>query len=231
LKRELKTIIYPKASKLFTTKPEIKKCRDDIFDILVKQGYLVEDHPRLASGSESIRTSYSVGVQYQKALEDEFEFNKAYSLEPLERKSETILSFPDQPSRKYIIQEKNLKKAITQELSNFLFELFTVYEYILNEDYRNALKIEDNLVRNFLTELYKHYYNKDTIVQSAVLDEFVSFLSTVPNLSFTKEELNGILTQAINLNSNNLKSQAEEIYEVISSFFEKIQAYIYKEDV
>ncbi|MHA2131220.1 MAG: hypothetical protein ACW99L_14740, partial [Promethearchaeota archaeon] len=67
VKKELKLILYPKASKYYKTKTEMKKCRDEIFTILKKHGYLVENHPKTAGGSESVRTSYSVGPKYQKA--------------------------------------------------------------------------------------------------------------------------------------------------------------------
>ncbi|MFW9866145.1 MAG: hypothetical protein ACFFEN_08620 [Candidatus Thorarchaeota archaeon] len=227
LKKELKVIIYPKASKIFTTKPEIKKCRDELFNILVRQGYLVESHPNMASGSESIRTSYSVGDQYQKALEDEAEVNQPYSLEPLEGESEHFQMNSDQP-RKHIIQKKNMKKAIARELSNFLFELFTVYEFVMKEDYKNALKIEYDLVRRFLIELYKHYYNVNQ-VSDINLTEFIDHLLTDPHLPFTKEELKKLICQTIDFDKNDPQSHAEEIYQFVSLFFEKIQAYIYRE--
>ncbi|HEA70587.1 hypothetical protein LCGC14_1212220 [marine sediment metagenome] len=73
LEKELKIVIFPKALRYLGGKVEVKKVRDEIFQILVKQGYLIENHPKTAGGSESIRTSFSAGPQYQKALEDEFE--------------------------------------------------------------------------------------------------------------------------------------------------------------
>ncbi|MFW9823118.1 MAG: hypothetical protein ACFFE4_09295, partial [Candidatus Thorarchaeota archaeon] len=87
VKKELQLFIFPKASKIYKEKVQIKKCRDELFNILVKFGYLVEDHPIRASGSESIRTSYSVGPHYEKALEDEFDRQQPYLIETLELES------------------------------------------------------------------------------------------------------------------------------------------------
>ena len=68
LKNELLKYIGPKAAKKVQDKAQIKEIRDELFEILVKHEYLVEYHPKRASGSETLRTSYAVGPQYQKAL-------------------------------------------------------------------------------------------------------------------------------------------------------------------
>jgi len=191
LKKELKTIIFPKASKILKDKAEIKKSRDEIFTILVKFGYLVEDHPTRASGSESVRTSYSVGDHYDKALDDEFETKQPYAIETLDLES----AIPQTPhreetqSRAYIIRKNHLKKALAREFSNFLFELFTVYEFIAHEQYKNALKIEHNIVRRFLIEVYKHYFNANYLVITKDLTEFIEHLVNDAHLPFTKKEL------------------------------------------
>jgi len=234
LKKELKTILYPKASRYYKDKVDIKKCRDEIFTILIRQGYIVENHPKTASGSESLRTSYSVGSQYQKALEDEYEVNQAYTLEPIENESATSCTFleehPQQP-RKFIIEEGNLKKALMREFSNFNYEVFTIHGYLENNDFKNALKLEHNFIQRFLTEVYKHYFNSDDVVTTNNLNDFIEHLSVNCKIPFTKEELYKYLEkfQMINFDYHNIESISKELHKCLFIFFSKLQSYIYNE--
>ncbi len=231
VKKELKEFIFPKASKIFKNKAEIKKSRDEIFSILIKFGYLVEDHPTRASGSESVRTSYSVGDHYDKALDDEFETKQPYAIESLDLESAIpqILGYEEKQARTYIIKKKSLKKALAREFSNFLFELFNVYEFITHEEYKNALKIEHNLVRRFLIDVYKHYFNANYLVTTKDLTGFIENLVTDAHLPFTKEELLDYVEryQVIDFDHSDVESLANEVYEFISVFFDKIQLYMY----
>ncbi|MHA2390622.1 MAG: hypothetical protein ACXAEX_01530 [Promethearchaeota archaeon] len=230
LKKELKMILYPKASKYFKSKMEIKNIRDKIFNLLIKHGYLVENHSKTASGSESIRTSYSVGSQYQKALEDEYLVKFPYPIETLEKESDIPFTFPEQnPQRKFIIQEKNLKKAIAREFSNFLYEVFTIYEYIKEGKYENALKTEHTLIHRFFAEVYRHYYNNKTPVNDKELQSFLSKITVNSSFPFKKEDLSRYLEhyQIVDFDSEDLKVKANEFYELISTFFDKLQLYIY----
>lgn len=235
LKKELKKVIYPKASRHYKDKAEIKRCRDEIFTLLIRHGYIVENHPKTASGSESLRTSYSVGSQYQKALEDEFESNQPYTLEAIENGSTNSLSFLEerhQQPRKFIIEKGNLKKALMREFSNFNFEVFTIYNYIKNDDFKNALKLEHNFIRRFLTEVYKHYFNSDDIITTKNLNDFIEHLNVDCKMPFTKEELHSYLEQfkIIDFEYNNTESKSKELYECLFIFFSKLQSYIYNEN-
>ncbi len=234
VKKELNTIIFPKASKIYKDKAEIKKARDEIFAILLKFGYLVEDHPTRASGAESVRTSYSVGPHYDKALDDEFETKQSYAIESMDLES-VVSQVPNrekEQTRIYIIKKKSLKKALVREFSSFLFELFTVYEFINGNEYKNALKIEHNLVRRFLIEVYKHYFNANYLVTTKDLTEFIEHLVTDINLPFTKEELIDYMVryQVVDFEHSNVQSLSHEIYEFISVFFDKVQLYMYKDE-
>jgi hypothetical protein len=234
VKKELKTFIFPKASKIFKDKAEIKRCRDEIFAILIRFGYLVEDHPTRASGSESVRTSYSVGSHYNKALADEFETKQSYAIETLDFDPAIpqIHSKEQGQTRAYIIRKNSLKKALAREFSNFLFELFTVYEFITHKNYKNALKVEHNLVRRFLIEVYKHYFNANYLVTTKDLTEFIEHLVRDAHIPFTKEELVDYMEQykIVDFDHSNVQSLAHEIYEYIAIFFDKVQLYMYKDE-
>lgn len=234
VKKELKDFIFPKASKIYKDKAEIKKCRDEIYSILVKFGYLVEAHPTRASGSESVRTSYSVGDHYDKALDDEFKTKQPLTIETLDFESATpqIPTGEEIQTRRYIILKKSLKKALAREFSNFLFELFTVYEFITHKNYKNALKVEHNLVRRFLIAVYKHYFNANYLVTTKDLTEFIEHLIRDAHIPFTKEELVDYMEQykIVDFDHSNVQSLAHEIYEYIAIFFDKVQLYMYKDE-
>ena len=73
VKEELQKILHPYILKITKEKKREKDIVDRVFGILVKQQYLVESHPRRASGSESMQTSFAVGPHYQKVLKDYYE--------------------------------------------------------------------------------------------------------------------------------------------------------------
>ena len=234
LKKELKTIIYPKASKLFKEKMDIKKSRDDLFTLLVKHGYLVENHPTTAGGSESLRTSYSVGAQYQKALEDEFASNQPYTLETLDQESDLPFTYPEEaksPSRMFKIQSYKLKKAIAIEYSRFYYELFNAHEYVNKGQYENAIKIMRDVISRFLTEVCKHYDNINQ-VSSVDLYKFIEHITAEPLLGFTNKELKEYVDkyQHVNFEDNTGEDIANEMYQNISLFFKIIKAYHFRED-
>ncbi|MFW9822047.1 MAG: hypothetical protein ACFFE4_03885, partial [Candidatus Thorarchaeota archaeon] len=166
---------------------------------------------------------------YEKALEDEFDRQQPYLIETLELESVQI---SDQKQlRAHIIEKKSLRKALAREFSNFLFELFTVYEYIGRRDYKSAIKVEHNLVRRFLVEVYTHYYNAKYLVTTKDLKEFINHLVSDAHIPFTKKELIGHVEkyQIVDFEYSDLAKLATEIYDFISEFFDKIQLYIYKE--
>ena len=70
LKDELLIYIRNTALKRVQGKKNIIELRNSIFQILKTQGYLAENHPQRASGGESVRTCYKVGVKYQNAIDD-----------------------------------------------------------------------------------------------------------------------------------------------------------------
>ncbi|KKK52474.1 hypothetical protein LCGC14_3104560, partial [marine sediment metagenome] len=228
LKKELKTVIYPKASRHLESKVEVKKVRDEIFQILIKQGYLDESHSKTAGGSESMRTSYSVGPQYRKALEDEFESD--YSIETIESDSGTPFEFStrDQP-RNFIIEEKNLRKAIALEDGKFSYEHFTIYEFIDHQEFKNAIKVAHNLVYRFFIELYKHYYNVDK-VENADLENFIEMFVSEPGIPFSKEDIENFLDRysIVDFDHTNLNEKALEIYDFVSIFFNKLKLFLRK---
>ncbi|MFX1320779.1 MAG: hypothetical protein ACFFAQ_03955 [Promethearchaeota archaeon] len=235
IKEELKQYIAPKAKKRQYTNPEIVKLVEQLFGILVRHRYLVENHPKKAGGSEAIRTSYSVGDQLDKAIEDYYQIKAELeiSVDVLEKESQEPFDYKkmlQNQDRTYIIKKRNLKEAFAREFSDLYWTIFKAHSFINHKEYQNALKILHNLIKKFLMSVYKHFYNADYIVTTKDLEKFITEISKNPDILFTQEELHDYLEQyqIINFDEENLKELVIEMYTYYSQFFEKIQLYINK---
>ncbi|MFX1593254.1 MAG: hypothetical protein ACFFCL_11220, partial [Promethearchaeota archaeon] len=237
LKTQLKEIIYPKISQKTSKKEHIKRVRDELLNTLIKHGYLVEDHPLRASGSEALRTSYSVGERYREALDDYFQTKGRTQTDMQVQILEKATERPDLENifkvnpRKYIVPENKLKLALAREFSDFNYDIFTIYSYINREDYKNALKIEHGIIKKYLMNVYRHFYNVESVV-IADLNEFLTVLEDIKGFPFSKQELIDYIDkyQVLNLDGENLELLAKEIYQFIYNFLIKIQYYIYEEE-
>ncbi len=236
LKKELKEIIYPKVSKKTSKKEHMKKIRDDLFEILIRHEYLVEDHPRRAGGSETLRTTYSVGDKYQKALRDYFKTKGTadtdINVEILEKESIDPDNIFKGASRKYIIKEKDLQVAIVREFSDLYFDIFKIYDFIEDKEYHSALRIESGLIRKFLVGVYRHYYNIKDVLSLDDLKKFITTLGSTEGFPFTNEALQEYISNysPINfdeINEVDLEATSKKIYHYFYDFFIKIQNYIY----
>jgi len=236
LKKELLETIYPKASMKTSKKENIKKIRDDLLALLIKHEYLVESHPNQASGSESLRTSYSVGVQYNRALDDYFASKDRQGtdvdIDIIEHESTDAPDLDqvfDAKPRRYIIQEGNLKKALSAELGNLIFNMFEAHSAITHSNYKKALKIEHGLLRNFLMNIYKHFNNVNSVITQNNFNEFLKYLGSVDGFPLTYEELSDFIERYKVLNYENItiKELSEEVYNFQHIFFNKIQKFLY----
>ena len=68
--------IKQRASKRTRNRDQIIAIRNDLFDLLLEHGYLVTRQSRMPSGGDAVYTSYAIGAQYQKALDDEMEVRR-----------------------------------------------------------------------------------------------------------------------------------------------------------
>ncbi|MFX1420460.1 MAG: hypothetical protein ACFE9N_16265 [Promethearchaeota archaeon] len=237
LEEQLKKLIYPALAEKTQKKEHMKKIRNNILDILIKHGYLIENHPKRAGGGESLRTSFSVGPRYQEALEDYYRVKgrklKDFQVEILDGVSIDTENFadifPTQP-RKYIIQEKNLKEALSREIGDLYYNIFKIHRYINQTDYSIAIKAQMGLIKNYLRGVYRHFYNEDTIVQQR-FNSFLTVLENTKGFPFTKQELIDFIDQfhQIDLAVADLEEVANETYQSISAFFSKIQQFINEE--
>ncbi|MFX0034280.1 MAG: hypothetical protein ACFE9I_01405 [Candidatus Hermodarchaeota archaeon] len=237
LKESLKKIIYLKLSRANMKKEHMKKVRDGLLDVLIKQGYLVEHHPRQASGSQTIRTSYCVGERYQQALKEYFKTKgKAQTdinVEIMEKATTQTPRLTDifkvsQPPRKYIIQKENLQLALMREFSHFHFDIFKMYRYIKHEDYAQVLKIGHDLISQFLTGVYRDYNNMNGEVTAPIFSQFLEYLVTFEHFPFTLAELHNYIEKYKLIDVQAGGPLAIEVYQFLYIFFIRILNYIYK---
>lgn len=235
LKDQLLEIIYPKASKRTSNKEHIKHVRDEIFDRLVRHGYLVESHHRSAGGSESTRTSYSIGDRYPQALDDYYqsgrEVRAGVDVDVLEKgtgNAEKLASL-FQP-RRYIIQQKDLKSALMREIGNFDFDIFNIYKFIDHSEYKNALRLEHGLVKRFLLATYGHFHGANHIITSRDLDKFFALLESIEGFPFSKQDLINYVEkcQVLHVTPETVEARVREVYQYIHEFLIKIQQYVYR---
>jgi len=238
IKEELKKTIYPRASKITKDKKKLMKIRDELFDILLKQGYLVENHPKKASGSESIRTSYSIGPQYQKATDDFFNTKRSsltnVSIDILENasgKSNTLEEIFQKKSEKELLDDIEFRETLMKETGAFLlYNLYKMNSYMNNQNYQKAVNIGRDFVKKFLIKLYKRFFehNTEKIITEKEINASVEYLADNQKIPFSKDELKELLTQS-NLNpesEENIQSKIRDLYNLLSNFSLKIQKQI-----
>ncbi len=229
VKEELMKWLYPKLSKKISKKEHMKKARDEIYNKLLIHGYLEENHPRRASGSESLATSYKVGKPYEEALNDYFKIKEEVLIEEvIEELDEDI--FTSQP-RKYIIQQENLYEALKREFGDFYYNISKIYNLIEKGKYSNAIKIEQIIIKQFLVNAYRHYYNIDRAVMPSEMNPFFELLENMEGFPFTAGELKYYIDQyqQVNLDVDDPKDVAERAYESLSNFFNKVNNYLVQE--
>ena len=232
---ELKKYIAPKAKKRNYSNTDIVNLVSKLFDILVKHGYLVENHPRRAGGSEAMRTSYSVGEKFDIAVDDYYRAKTGIAVDILEKGSEQPIDYGKvlQTQKKdYIIRKEDLKEAFAREISNLSFDIYKIFKFINHAEYKNALRIEHNLIKQFIIKVYQHFYNVNYVITSNDLEQFIGMISNDPAMPFTAEELMESMEkyQDINFDIMNVEGLTKEIYQFYSEFFQKIQDYTHKNE-
>jgi hypothetical protein len=233
---ELKKAIYQKAKNLTKDKMKLKEFRDELFETLIKHGYLVEAHPKSAGGSQTIGTSYKVGDKFQVALQDYFETKKNsptdISLEVVEQEIDRQQANNDITQiftpKKSVFQDVEFEEVLVRHLSDVFYYLFQSFTLIKNKKFEQAIQIERQVIRQCLLGLYKELYPVNYIVSDDDLKQFIVLICKEKMLPFTPEELTGYLQldSQINLEEMSLEEYALELYKKIQEFFDTIQKFL-----
>jgi hypothetical protein len=224
VREELQKVLHPYILKITREKKREKDIVDKVFAILIKQHYLIESHPKRASGSESMQTSFAVGPRYQKVLKDYYESRDSsiIAYEPIELESDKI-PLTEQ------INTANLKNALTEHFAPILYyEFFNIHKFITQQKYEKALKIAKTLLKRYLYEVYNSYYSVDYAITSTDISKFINIMTNTENFPFTEKELTTFLSMCdeITPDENNLKQQSKDLFKSYSILFNKFKSYV-----
>ena len=230
VKKELTEWLHPYILKITKDKKREKEIKDKTFKILVKHRYLVESHPRRASGSESLQTSFAVGPHYDEALKDYYEAQREASIlyEPLDMESDNSDN-SESSLQAEKINAKNLKNAFAKHFAPiFYYEYFKMYQSIKNENFEKSLKISKNLLRKFLHATYNSYYSVNYAILSADINRFIMAIMHVEDFPFSNKELREflIICEKLSLDKEGVEKRSKATFEKYSKIFNKFKLYI-----
>ncbi len=202
LKEQLLKLIYPKASKNFNDKRKIRKIRDKIFDLLLKHEYLIEAHPKKASGSESMNTSYMVSKKFSKALEEYYNSVKnddIIDVGIIKQESYSNLIediFYKKENKINIIDNLQFKNDLANKTGRILLKnLFHIERLIKEGKYQQAIEIEKETLKKFISVWSQKVLEFDSKNNVSIpnLDASINILSQSKYFPFNREELISLL--------------------------------------
>jgi len=194
---------------------------------------LVENHPKRAGGSEAIRTSYAVGLQYQEALQDYFETKENVRsdiiVDVIEKNTTTdsnLLNVFHEKTNKEIIDKKKYQEILHTQISEAMWNLFQMYSSNNKNNFVDSLNIGENIIPEFFSNLYESYLQTCRITHPEIKDLtlFLNYLIKNELLPFSKQDLQQYLrqTKEISFDSSNIEKRAIELYDIISEFLGKL---------
>jgi len=248
IKKELTQWLHPYILKVTKDKKREKEIKNKTFEILVKHRYLIESHPKRASGSESLQTSFAVGPHYTEALEDYYEAQRkaVVSYEPLEIESDNFNAsnisdnsdnFNNSNNSKTIsqvekIDPKKLKNAFAEHFAPILYyEHFKMHQSINNKEFEKSLRIGKSLLRKFLQATCNSYYGIDVEEAVANVTNFIGSITKVEGFPFSEERLTDFLTTCENTSfeEEGVEKRSKEMFEKYSKFFDGFKRYVEKD--
>lgn len=236
LKEELLKYITPSAKKRKYEKKIIKELRDEILDALIKHDYLVESHPKRASGSESMRTSYQVGSKYQIAVDDYFQSKKTSTAEIVPEvidlesfdNSKTVKN-TDNKVQDPTLDNNLIKKMIEAQRVNFIYEIFLMSKFLRENQFKNTQIHGRKLIINCLSTIYRNYLANNRALNDKIndLSSFVEYLVNQGVVLFTIKEIEKYLemSEKLSLIKSNSEKAASDLIELIQKF--ELQLFYY----
>ena len=225
VREELKKILKPYIARITKDKKREKQIIDDVFDILVSKQYLTESHPRRASGSESMQTSFAVGPHYQRVLKDYYDSRESsiITCEPVELESTQL---PETETLNPI----KLRSALSKHFAPILYyEYFTMHKNLNVKKYENVIKTSRDLFPKFLHSVYKEYYSVNYAITSEDIGKFIENFGKVEGFPFTADDLKLFLTSCEKIDVSD-KTEVVEIckntFEMYSTIFDGFRQYI-----
>ena len=231
VREELKEVLKPYIAKITKDKKREKEIIDRVFGILVSKQYLIENHPKRASGSESMQTSFAVGPHYQKVLKDYYDSrdSSVITYEPVELESEPRFVPEEIPDPEGLNPIK-IRSALAKNFATILYyEYFTMHKNLNYKKYEKVIKTARELLPKFLHNVYKEYYNVNYAITSEDIAKFVSKFGIIEGFPFTGEDIHHFLSRVRNIEVTGETTVAEtckEAFETYSTIFDGFRQYV-----
>ncbi len=251
IKEELKKFLHPKLKT--QVKGDKKRLRlltkqvsDKLFDLLTKHEYLKEGHPTMAGGGQAIRPSFSVGPQYEKALDDYFktrEVDISIDLEEIDidskdqehnKKTELDRELDRELQGKELIDDIEFRTNLMNQTGKILMtNLYELDKNINSNQKEKVFEISENFIKSFLVSLYKAHFDKRTNkkITEKDVDDSIEYLTKHEKIPFKKEELKALINETSKESLTNTfkkPSGLKKLYDVLSEFVLKINVHISK---
>jgi len=249
IKEELLKLIYPRAKERFQNDAVmIREARDRLFDIFLRYNYIVEDHPRRASGSQSIRTSYAVGPQYKESLDDYYKSRDNtpldVSVETVEKESEMdyeleeVFSSDDSNDLDFSknISQQFSKKELEERFKNllitdFFYDLSQVNLKLKRQKYRDVLLLEREALRKFFITFYCNFHpHQAKDLSNISVEKAIDFIDKFLDLPVTKSQMIKLVDSLdVEVEAQNNRNQIiTENFEKLLHFFHSLYGYFRK---
>ena len=222
---ELKNTIYPKLSKITKDKRQLKRMREEVLTILFSHGYLIESHPRQASGGQSIRPSFQVSPKFATVLEDYYKAKQGIpanvEFEIVSQETEDVpdFIFSDKPKRRILLvaQIQPIIRMIGIDILQW--NLFQMHRSLTKQDYEQCLRIGKDLPKMFISNLQAEIERLPNVEQFDNLEQFISSLCEVEGFPMTEVKLENWLNYPKTLLSveqitpDNIKDICQKMYD------------------
>ena len=231
VKEELREVLKPYIVKITKDKKREREIVDNVFEIMVSKQYLVESHPKRASGSESMQTSFAVGPHYQRVLKDYYDSRDSsiITYEPVELESESALIIEEAPDPE-LLNPIKIRSALAKHFAPILYyEYFTMHKNMNYKKYKKVLKTARELLPKFLHSVYKEYYSVNYAVTSEDIDKFLGKFGNIQGFPFTGDDLRQYLSLIDNVEVTEqvkVAETCETIFETYSTIFDGFRQYV-----
>ena len=234
IKEELLKYVRNTALKRVQGKKQITELRNSIFLILKTQGYLVEDHPRRASGGESTRTCYKVGDKYRKAVDDFCQVkgeDKSISV-PNVIKNEGSTNFGEilatEPSSQPFSDE--FKKVYEDVVQSSYVYLCYIGFLIKEKKYQQSLNSSMVFVDSLFSRLYEKYLRIGRIEKNnfANRESFINGLVESKLIPYTNKEIQEYMeiSRDLGLSTEGFENNAVKLCEILNQFYNNLISHI-----
>ncbi|NVM54297.1 MAG: hypothetical protein HWN66_11400 [Candidatus Helarchaeota archaeon] len=229
--------ISPRASKRTSSIKKKKTIRNDIFQILLKQGYLEESHPPMASGRESIRTSYKVGDHYQRALDDEAQTKMNQSInidvEVIEGNGQYNpfnVNIAEEYPEEIYFNDSIYREELLDKTGDLTLKCSKINACYQRQEFEKTLDHGKNLMNIFFTNLYNAYTQKARAnkLKFDKISHFIEYLAKNNKIPFTTSDLRDYIKKIKHIFSDdsNTEIKAYRLNEVFSEFDAKLWRYL-----